>query len=85
MHPEGLNERFLGKNTQSLALELRSVRSHGPDIGIARAPAKGPISTPGSDQKDQRLNSWDGTYFGKVFREHLDNEGGIGKDHCVRI
>jgi len=51
MHPEGLNERFLGKNTQSLALELRSVRSHGPDIGIARAPAKGPISTPGSDQR----------------------------------
>jgi len=46
---------FLGKNSQSLAIELRSVRSHGPDIGPARAPAKGLIPTPGSDQRTKGL------------------------------
>jgi hypothetical protein len=42
---------LLGKNTQSLAIELRSVRSHGPYIG----PAKGLIPTPGSDQRTKGL------------------------------
>jgi hypothetical protein len=46
---------FLRKNTQSLAVGLRPIRAHGPDIGIARASATGLIPTPGSDQRTKGL------------------------------